>query len=114
VAQGRKRSYSEVETVAQGRVWLGNQAKANGLIDQFGGLDKAIELVKTKAGIPASESVRLVAYPPRRSILDELLTRQPAVVMPEARLLSLVRRFSTRTWMQGGMLKMMPYTIEIK
>jgi protease-4 len=114
VANGRKRSYSQIDAVAQGRVWLGSQAKANGLIDQFGGLDRAIDLVKQRAGIPAGENVRLVAYPPRRSIFDQLLTRQTATAIPESHLFSFLRRFSTRTWMQGGMLKMMPYTIEVK
>lgn len=115
VAQGRHRGYDQVEPLAQGRVWLGSQAKTNGLIDQFGGLDKAIEMVKQKAGIPAGERVRLVAYPPRRSIFEQLFSQSAAAATgPEAQILSLLRRFSTRTWIEGGMLKMMPYTIEVK
>jgi protease-4 len=114
VAQGRKRSPAQIEPVAQGRVWLGDQAKANGLVDQLGGLDQAIGLVKQKAGIPGADKVRLVAYPPRRSIFEQLFTRQAEAAMPQAELFSLLRRFSTRTWIQGGMLKMMPYTIEMK
>jgi protease-4 len=114
VAQGRHRGYDQIEPLAQGRVWLGSQAKANGLIDQFGGLDRAIELVKQKAGIPAGERVRLVAYPSRRSIFDQLFSQSAAAAAPESQVLSLLRRFSTRTWMHGGMLKMMPYTIEVK
>jgi protease-4 len=114
VAQGRKRGYAQVEPFAQGRVWLGSQAKANGLIDQFGGLDKAIELVKRKAGIPDREQVRLVSYPPPRNIFDVLFSRQTAVAAPETRVFSLLRRFSTRTWMEGGMMKMMPFTLDIK
>ncbi|MGE5647388.1 MAG: signal peptide peptidase SppA [Acidobacteriota bacterium] len=114
VAQSRKRTYPQIDAVAQGRVWLGNQAKANGLIDQFGGIDRAIEIVKQKAGIPARESVRLVAYPPRRTILDQLLSRQPAVSLPESRMFQALRRYSTRTWAEGGMMKMAPYTVEVK
>lgn len=114
VAQGRKRSPAQIEPVAQGRVWLGDQAKANGLVDQLGGLDQAIGFVKQRAGIPGADKVRLVAYPPRRSIFEQLFTRQAEAAMPQAELFSLLRRFSTRTWIQGGMLKMMPYTIEMK
>ena len=67
--------YEEVEPVAQGRVWLGSQAKARGLVDELGGLDRAIEMVKQKAGIPAAEKITLSPYPPRRSILDVLFRR---------------------------------------
>src|ERR1700730_17179202 len=70
VAQARKRKFDEIEPLAQGRVWLGSQAKANGLVDELGGLDRAIELVKEKAKIPRSERVNLVAYPAKRSIFD--------------------------------------------
>jgi protease IV len=114
VAKGRHCEASQVEPIAQGRVWLGSQAKANGLIDQFGGLDKAIDVLRQKAGIAANDKVRLVAYPPRRNIFDEFFSRQASASMPESKLLSLFRRFSTRTWREGGILKMMPYTIEIK
>jgi protease IV len=114
VAQGRHLDASQIEPIAQGRVWLGSQAKANGLIDQFGGLDRAIDVLRQKAGIAANDKVRLVAYPPRRNIFDEFFSRQAAASMPESKLLSLVRRFSTRTWREGGILKLMPYTIEIK
>ena len=93
VAAGRRRPASEIEPVAQGRVWLGSQAKANGLIDEFGGIDRAIEIVKQRAGIPASEKIRLAAYPPRRTILDQLFNTQPAVQLPESKLLGLMRRF---------------------
>jgi protease-4 len=114
VAEGRKRSYSQIEPIAQGRVWLGSQALANGLVDQLGGLDKAIEVLKQRAHLPASEKVRLVAYPPRRTIFERLLSRDTSAAAPEAQFIQLLRSYSTRTWMRGGMLKMMPYTIEVK
>jgi protease-4 len=37
VAEARHRKFGEIEPLAQGRVWLGSQAKENGLIDQLGG-----------------------------------------------------------------------------
>ncbi|MDQ1474078.1 MAG: protease, partial [Bryobacterales bacterium] len=42
VATARKKKVSEIEPVAQGRVWLGDQAKANGLVDELGGIDRAL------------------------------------------------------------------------
>jgi protease-4 len=42
VADGRKRSFEEIHAVAQGRVWTGDQALANGLVDELGGVDDAI------------------------------------------------------------------------
>ena len=75
VAQARKRKPDEIEPLAQGRVWLGSQARANGLVDEVGGLDRALELLKKKAGIPAAERVRLAVYPARQSLLEKLLSR---------------------------------------
>ena len=65
VAAARRRKFDAVEPLAQGRVWLGSQAKANGLIDELGGLDRALEIVKEKAKIPKGERVTLVTYPPQ-------------------------------------------------
>src|SRR5262249_9119112 len=51
VSDARKHPYAEIEAVAQGRVWLGTQAKVRGLVDELGGLETAVELVKKKANI---------------------------------------------------------------
>ena len=59
-----------MEALAQGRVWVGAQAKQNGLIDELGGLDRALEVDQSAGKIPASEKVSLVMYPPRRSVWD--------------------------------------------
>jgi protease-4 len=63
VAEHRGMTFEEAEMLAHGRVWTGRQAKANGLIDELGGLDRAIELAKELAGIPANEKVTVVHYP---------------------------------------------------
>ena len=70
VAAGRNKNVEEVNTLGQGRVWTGTQARANGLIDEFGGLEKAIEIAKQLANLPADKDVRRVAYPEPRSFLD--------------------------------------------
>jgi len=63
VADGRKKSFEEIDKIARGRVWTGNQAKQNGLVDELGGLKKAIEIAKEKAGIPEDKEVELVLLP---------------------------------------------------
>jgi len=42
VAEGRRMTMEEVEEIAQGRVWIGEQAKTNGLVDELGGMHRAI------------------------------------------------------------------------
>jgi protease-4 len=113
VAAARRRKFGEIEPLSQGRVWLGSQAKANGLIDELGGLDRAVELVKERAKIPKSERVMLVTYPPKRSIFDIMFGQSPESVM-ESRLGGLFKRWQLRLWAQGGMMRMMPYTIEVR
>ena len=71
VAKGRNKTQEEVNTLGQGRVWTGTQAKQNGLIDEFGGLEKAIEIAKQLANLPADKDVRRIAYPEARSFLEE-------------------------------------------
>jgi len=112
VATARRRKFDEIEPLAQGRVWLGSQAKANGLIDELGGLDRAIELVKDKARIPKSERVSLVTYPAKRSIFD-ILFGQAIESALESRLGGVLKSWQIRLWTRGGMMRLMPYTIEV-
>jgi protease-4 len=110
VAEARHRSFDQIEPLAQGRVWLGDQAKERGLVDELGGIDRALELVKQKARIPASENVTIVMYPPRRSILDVLFGRAQES-MVESRLRRLAGAWPSEVWAKGGLLRMMPYTV---
>jgi protease IV len=120
VAEARGKSFEEIDRVAQGRVWLGGQAHNQGLVDQLGGIDRAIELVKERASIPAEERVTLVPYPPRRSMLDVLMRRGAEEAIDaglEARIGPLARamkKVEARLWLEGGMLRLMPYAIEVR
>jgi protease-4 len=117
VAAGRHRRFEDIEPVAQGRAWLGSQAKNNGLVDEIGGLDRAIELVKKKAGIAQGEAVNLVGYPPRRSIFEMLLQQQSDPdVQVEARIAKFlgVKAPGLRPWLHGGMLEVLPFRLEWK
>ena len=72
VAEGRGMTRDEVHAVAQGRVWTGRQAKKNGLVDELGGLRRAVALAKEKAGIPADREVRLVPFPRSRTFFEQI------------------------------------------
>ena len=73
VAKGRNKDAQYIDSVAQGRVWTGGQARERGLVDDFGGLDKAIEVAKNLAKIPADKGVERVILPYPTTFLQELL-----------------------------------------
>lgn len=68
-AEGRGMSKEAVDQIAQGRVWTGVRAKELGLVDELGGLDKAIEIAIEKAGIDA---YTLMSYPAKKSAWEQL------------------------------------------
>jgi len=78
VAERRGMSFEEAEQLAHGRVWTGRQAKANGLIDELGYLERAIELAKELAGVPADEKVTVVHYPKTKGLLQSVLSGDSA------------------------------------
>ena len=68
-AEGRGMSKEAMDQIAQGRVWTGTRAKELGLVDELGGLDKAIEIAIEKAGIDA---YTLMSYPAKKSAWEQL------------------------------------------
>ena len=72
VADSRHSTPEQIDMLAQGRVWTGRQAKQNHLVDELGGLDRAIAIAKQRAKIPADSDVELVVYPPKRSFYEVL------------------------------------------
>jgi protease IV len=74
VAKGRNKDAQFVDSVGQGRVWTGAQAKDRGLVDDFGGLDKAFEVAKQLAKISADKGVERVILPYPTTLLQELLS----------------------------------------
>jgi len=121
VAAARKKPAAAIEPLAQGRVWLGDQAKANGLVDELGGLDRAIELIKAKSGIASGNKVSLVLYPAKRTIFDVLFRSNPDAeadaMLSGVGLTPLKTAWhdaSLRVWMRGGMIRMIPFSIQIR
>ena len=71
-AESRHATPEQIHAVAQGRVWTGRQARERGLVDELGGLDRAVVIAKMRAGIPADEEVELVTFPPRRTLYEAI------------------------------------------
>jgi protease-4 len=74
-ATGRNTTPERIDMIAQGRVWTGRQAKQIGLVDELGGLERALALAKQRARLAPDAEVELVVYPPRKSLLE--LARNP-------------------------------------
>jgi protease-4 len=74
-AAGRNTTPERIDAIAQGRVWTGRQAKELGLVDELGGLDRALAIAKERAKIAAGSEVELVVFPPKRSIFEVLRGR---------------------------------------
>jgi protease-4 len=77
-------SREEVEVVARGRVWTGNQAKDAKIIDEVGYLNDAIDIAKELGNIPKETKIKLQIYPKPVSIVKQIFnppnnSRQTAV-----------------------------------
>ncbi len=70
VADGRSLSKAQVDSIGQGRVWSGEQALANGLVDRLGSINDAVAAAAKKAGL---DDYRLVTYPAISSPFESLL-----------------------------------------
>jgi protease-4 len=71
-AEGRKMSKEDVDKIGKGRVWTGRQAKELNLVDEIGGLARAIDVAKDLAGIPKSQEVRLAIWPKKTGFFGSL------------------------------------------
>ncbi len=74
-AMGRNKSFAEIDEIAQGRVWTGQQAKALGLVDELGGLDTALSIAKEQAGFSADDEVNLMVLPKQKPFFEQLMER---------------------------------------
>jgi protease-4 len=122
VSEGRKRQVVEIAPLAEGRAWMGAQAHDRGLVDELGGLDRAIELLKRKANVNASEKVRLVAYPRKKSLFEQFLN-SPTESTVDLALRINARRFLAEAGLGeldlnlmslSGYLKIAPYQVDFK
>lgn len=128
VAKGRGKSVEDVDAIGQGRVWTGTQAKQNGLIDEFGGLEKAIQVAKDLAGLPADKDVRRVVFPAPKPFFETFFSEDEssaktseqkaqealAASLPEdaRRVFRYARLFDQMK--RGEAIMMLPFELEIK
>ncbi len=114
VAAGRGKSKEEIDSVAQGRVWTGQEAIALGLVDRLGGLEAAISVARGKAKL-GDQDVALVILPERKSFFETIWERQQEEGMETA----LPRELrAALAWMRGmageGPLARLPFDLSIR
>ena len=73
-AEGRHMSKDKIEKIAEGRVWTGEMAKKIGLVDELGGIGKALEIAAQKADL---KGYTIISYPAKKDILSTLFDVQP-------------------------------------
>lgn len=73
VAEGRRLHKERVLEIAKGRIWTGEDAKRLGLVDELGGFSTALKLARKAAGIPDTESVRIVVFPRKKTTFEAFM-----------------------------------------
>ena len=120
VADGRKMTTAQVDTIAQGRVWTGVDAHKLGLVDEIGGLDAAI---KYAAKLGKTSSYRTENYPEYEKSFEDLLANFTGMAMFKTKeqllkeqlgeegfqMLEQIKRVKSRKGIQA----IMPYEIQI-
>ena len=118
VAEGRKMTYAQVDSIAQGRVWTGAQAKKIGLVDKIGDLNDAI---KEAASLAKIKDYSTQNFPEYEKDLGDLLSNIPFAKSKETLLkeelgeenyflLQQIKRIQT----QKGIQTRMPFEISIQ
>ena len=72
-ADARGMSQEELKKIAGGRVWSGEQALKNGLIDKIGSFNDAVEMAATAAGI--SDEYSISYYPKKKPFIEEVMEK---------------------------------------
>jgi protease-4 len=125
-AAGRGVNLKKMDTLAQGRLWSGRQAKQNGLVDEIGTLHDAIAAVKKEVGIKEGEKVELMILPKPKSLFELLLDPSASDAAIGAKAKTAIDAFIPRAgehaadialWqelLKEKAVLMLPYRVEIK
>ena len=117
VAVGRGMERDAVHAIAQGRVWTGNQAVENGLVDEVGGLTDALDHLASTLDV---EDYEVVAFPKKKSPFQEIFGDMYGDV--RARIVEhelgpwapALDQVETLREIQPGIQARMPYVMEIQ
>ena len=97
-AEGRHTTKEAIEKIAEGRVWTGEAAKELGLVDELGGIDKALDIAIAKARVGG---YTIVSYPEKKDVLSSLLDTKPTNYVESQLLKSKLGEY----YQQFGLLK---------
>jgi protease-4 len=119
VATGRKMTFEKVDAIAQGRVWSGKEALENGLVDELGGLQDAINIAVQYAEV---KDYRIRNFPNYKKDIKDMLNFSPfgkvnkeeiikeAIGSENYELFNQINRFKNMEGIQARM----PYILQIK
>jgi ClpP class serine protease len=105
---------------------MGSQALNNGLIDEIGGFDRAIAMVKKSAGLAEADLVTLVPYPPPKTLLELLLGQDSMetgaageIFVRDSRVAKFFRERlgeipGWQAMLEGGMMRVSPYWVTVQ
>jgi protease-4 len=117
VAEGRKMTFAQVDSIGQGRVWSGEQALKVGLVDKIGGLDDAI---KEAASLAKTKNYSTQNFPEFEKNMNDILKNLPFAKSKESfikeelgdetyRLMEQIKKVKARKGVQA----MMPFEINV-
>ncbi len=116
VAAGRKLPIDSVLAIASGRVWTGSQAKANGLVDELGGLDDAIKLAAKTAKLDDDDYK--VKYPRKKDFVEKLLSSmndsEDAKIQAQLGYLAPYVKYLQKLKTMEGVQARLPFEMEIR
>lgn len=111
---------ADVDAVAQGRVWTGEQALDKKLVDALGGFDESLKRLKAKANITPEQKVSLSFYPQSDNVLQRLarqLTVESSPILP-AQAKNLLRTFAQAEQdarsEEPAPMALIPFTLELR
>lgn len=97
-AEGRSMTKEAIGKIAEGRVWTGEMAIELGLVDELGGIAKALDIAVAKAGI---DNYTIIPYPKKQDFLSSFLETKPTNYVESQLLKSKLGEY----YQQFGMLK---------
>jgi protease-4 len=113
VAASRDMTTDEVDAIGRGRVFTGEQAWENGLVDVVGGFDEALMEAKKLAGIEPDVEVQLLDFPRPMTWWQQLVAKRSSdQVALDARLELVEQYLTTGVLPTPGVVWMPPITIE--